>query len=236
MSETGGLRAAVEASLSRSVGVLEDVRREAVEYDVFLAHRAVHRLSGYARACGERLGWSLIEKTTQGPHLAVPYLIVNGVREFDAYTSGLLRDLAPIIRAPRAYGAVVEEDGKVVLWLEDVRHDGPRPLDRGSILIAARGLGGLAGRWHSRLLSRPSLFIGWIDRHSQPEAMPAGFAVLRRRHPSVVAPLVDRLATAERLVLAQPQVRAVLESLPRTLCHHDGRGQRVPFRRRDHAH
>ncbi|WP_210480772.1 phosphotransferase [Naasia sp. SYSU D00948] len=232
MSDSAALRAAVGAALSREVRDLAEVRREPLEYDAFLAHREVRRISGVAIADGERIPWSMIEKTTEGPHLAVPYLTDNGGREYAAYASGLLKDLAPSVRAPRAHRAFVEKDGRIVLWLEEIHHEGARPLDRESILAAARDLGGLAGRWIGRDLVQPWLFSGWIDRHGQPEAVARSRALLARRHPAVLDRLgEDRVDGAERLIRAQPQVRDILEALPRTLCHHDAVGANV-FRSR----
>src|SRR3954454_11525824 len=221
------LREAVGRALSRDVLALDGVQHDALDYDAFLAHRAVSRIHGTALVDGELIPWSMIEKTTEGPHLAVPYLTDNGEREYQAYASGMLDDLAPAIRAPRVYGSAVEDDGRTVLWLEEIHHDGTRPLDPQSILAAACDLGGLAGRWLGRDLDAPWLFRGWIDRDAQPEAREAGLAALRRRNPDVVARLGDRLRSAERLVLEQGKVRAVLESVPQTLCHHDAVGANV---------
>ncbi len=221
------LLAAVRQALTRDVQALEDVHHDALDYDAFLAHRAVNRIRGIALVDDERIPWAMIEKTTGGPHLAVPYLSDNGAREFEAYASGLLDDLAPAVRAPRVYGASVADDGGILLWLEEIHHEGPRPLDGESILAAARDLGGLAGRWLDHDLSRPWLFTGWIHRHAQPEAVAGGLAVLHRRHPAVVARLGHRVEAAERLIRAQPQMHVLLESLPRTLCHHDAVGANV---------
>jgi hypothetical protein len=204
-----------------------DVRREQLEYDVFLAHRSVTRLRGYAQIDDGVRAWTLIEKSTEGPHRAVPYLTANGTRELEAYRSGLLASLAPAVRAPRAYGAVREDDGRIVLWLEDIVHEGSRPLDPASLLGASSDLGALAGTWHRRDTSAHWLFTGWIDRHSQPEAVARGLETLRGAPPAVVARLGTRLPAAERLVLAQPRLRHILEALPQTLCHHDAVGANV---------
>jgi hypothetical protein len=204
-----------------------DVRREALEYDAFLAHRAVHRVHGYALVGGDQVSWSLIEKATEGPGLAQPYLLDNGAREFRAYESGLLDELAASVRAPRLYGSEEGADGRLVLWLEEVPHHGPRPLDAQSLLKAAGDLGAMAGRWHGQVAVEPWLFTGWIDRHSQPEAVPAGLVTLSQRGPGMTARLGDRLAAAQRLVAAQPRLRRILESLPHTLCHHDAVGANV---------
>jgi len=222
---------AVEAAVGHPVDALEHVRRESIEYDAFLAHREVARIRGTAVPGGAGQEWSLIEKTTAGPALAVPYLTRNAVRELRAYTSGMLDELGPHVRAPRAYEASVGDDGTIVLRLEDVRHDGRRPLDAETLLEAARDLGELAGRWHDRVPADPWLFDGWIDRHSQPEAMRDGLSVLRGRHPSAASRLGGRLAAGERLIAEQPRVRELLQSLPQTLCHHDAVGANV-FRSR----
>jgi hypothetical protein len=227
MSRDELLRSAVSSALSCKVDGLEDVRRQSLEYDAFLAHRAVHRLHGWARVGADRLSWSLIEKITEGPALADPYLLDNGVREFDAYSSGLVHDLAPSVRAPRVYGSAAAGDGRLTLWLEEVIHDGARPLDAESLLTAAHDLGTLAGRWLGGVPPERWLFTGWIDRHSQPEAMDAGRATLGRRHPAAVARLGDRLAAGRRLIDAQPRVKGILQSLPQTLCHHDAVGANV---------
>jgi hypothetical protein len=221
------LREAVAAALKRDVDGLDDVQRRPLEYDAFLAHRAVNRVSGYARVGASRIGWSMIEKITEGPALAVPYLVDNARREFRAYSSGLLDDLAACVRAPRVYGAAAHSDGRLVLLLEEVTHEGARPLDATSVLTAARGLGGLAGRWRRRVPREPWLFTGWIDRHAQPEAVPAGLLATGDPEPAVAAQLGSRLRAAHALIAAQPRVRMLLESLPQTLCHHDAVGANV---------
>ncbi|HYI34641.1 MAG TPA: phosphotransferase [Glaciibacter sp.] len=221
------LREAVSDALGRHVTALQDVRREPLEYDAFLAHRAVNRLRGSAIVDGVHVPWSLIEKQTEGPGLASPYLLDNGRREFEAYLSGLLDDIAPGIRAPRSFGALPEPDGRITLWLEEIHHEGSRPLDAQSILTAAGHLGGLAGRWYGRELAERWLFSDWIERHGQSGAVGQGLATLRRRHPHAVARLGGRLALAEQLILGQARLRENLESLPHTLCHHDAVGANV---------
>ncbi|MET0933866.1 MAG: phosphotransferase [Mycetocola sp.] len=221
------LRQAVSVALGRTVARLQDVRREPLEYDAFLAHRTVSRLRGQATVDGEDVPWSLIEKCTEGPGLASPYLLDNGRREFEAYASGTLERLAPGLRAPRVYGTLLEPDGGITLWLEEIHHDGPRPLDARAILTAAHDLGGLGGRWVDREPGEPWYFTGWIDRHGQPEAVAPGLATVRRSHPDAVARLGDRLACIEHLILRQADVRGILESLPHTLCHHDAVGANV---------
>ncbi|MFT2691493.1 phosphotransferase family protein [Clavibacter zhangzhiyongii] len=223
-----GLRDAVGDLLGRPVVELVDVRREPLEYDAFLAHRAVTRIRGQAvLAGGERLPWSLVEKRTEGPALAVPYLVANGARELAAYRSGLLDALPPGIRAPRAHGTARDADGGVTLRLEEVRHAAPRPLDPATLLDAAEALGSLAGRWLGRPPEDPWLFAGWIDRHAQPEAAAAGARALAAPGPRATALLGERIPAAARLVAHQDRVRAALGGLPDTLCHHDATGANV---------
>jgi hypothetical protein len=221
------VREAVSVALGRRVTALRDVRREPLDYDAFLAHRAVSRLRGSAIVEGEQVPWSLIEKRTEGPDLASPYLLDNGRREFDAYSSGLLDDIAPGIRAPHAYGTLLEPDGRISLWLEEVHHERPRPLDAEAILSAARDLGGLGGRWLGRELDQPWYFRDWIERHGQTGAVAQGLATVRRAPQHVVGSLGESLALVEQLILSQPRVRDILESLPQTLCHHDAVGANV---------
>lgn len=222
-----GLLAAVAEALGRQITGLQQVEREPLRYDAFLAHRSVNRLRGKAIVDGRNLPWSLIEKRTEGPDLADPYLLDNGRRELDAYDSGLLQSIASGIRAPRLYGSLLEVDGRITLWLEEVAHQGPRPLDARALLTAARDVGSLSGRWMDRPLKEPWFFTGWIDRHSQPAAVLDGLATVRRTPPGAVARLGDRLALVEDLILRQGEVRRVLESLPQTLCHHDAVGANV---------
>ncbi|HEY8589698.1 MAG TPA: phosphotransferase [Naasia sp.] len=225
--EDAALHAAVERALSQSIRGLREVRRDELDYDAFLAHRAVRRVHGYADADDGRVPWSLIEKITEGPHLAVPYLTDNGEREYAAYASGLLDDLAPAVRAPLVYGSAVDDHGRIVLWLEEIEHEGGRPLGADALLAAARDLGGLSGRWLGEDLGATWLFRGWIERHSQPQNVVAGLATVRRRSPQVVERLGWRLEAAEQLILGQRRVREVLEALPQTLCHHDAVGANV---------
>ncbi|GAB3535723.1 hypothetical protein GCM10027403_14130 [Arthrobacter tecti] len=224
---TESLKLAVSNAVGGQVTALEGVKRTPLDYDAFLAHRSVSRLHGNATVNGKTVPWSVIEKHTEGPLLATPYLLDNGIREFEAYGSGVLDDVAPGIGTPRAYGRRRSPDGGMTLWLEEIQHEGARPLDANAILAAAHDLGGMAGRWAGRELSEPWYFTGWIDRHSQPEAVEQGLARLRRAHPGAVAGLGDQMPKAAKLVLAQRRCREILESLPHTLCHHDAVGANV---------
>lgn len=223
------LRAAVADLLGRPVGALDDVRREPLEYDAFLAHRSVSRIRGTARPAegSPSVPWALVEKRTEGPALAVPYLLGNARRELAAYRSGLLAELPPGIRAPHPHGTLGDADGGITLWLEEVRHGGARPLGRDDLLAAAEGLGALGGRWLGRPPEAEWLFTGWIDQHAQPEAASAGSRILASPGSRSRAVLGARIPAAARLLAEQDRVRAALEGLPRTLCHHDATGANV---------
>lgn len=227
VAATGEMLAAVGAALGGHVTELTNLRRTPLDYDAFLAHRTVTRVHGDAIVDGERVPWSLIEKHTDGPDLASPYLLDNGMRELKAYRSRLFDDMPPGIRAPRDYGTQLGPDGQIVLWLEEVHHKGSRPLDEDALLTVARHLGEMNGRWFGQEPVDSWLFTGWIDRHAQPEAVEQGLATLRRGHPNVVARLGNRVAATEQLILAQPRISDVLQSLPQTLCHHDAVGANV---------
>lgn len=227
MEVSASLRAAIAESTGRGDCVLEDVRREPLDYDAFLANRSVNRVRGIAVADGQRLDWSLIEKVTEGPLTASPYLVDNARRELAFYSSQLPDELPAAVRSPRVLGSPTDPDGRITLWLEEIQHDGSRPLDAGTILAIARDLGELAGHWIGRTLEDPWLFCGWIDRHGQPQAVVEGLAALWRANPALVPRWGHRLGEAQRLVLAQPRLLKILEMMPQTLCHHDAVGANV---------
>lgn len=226
-SPAGARRAALALAAGRPLAANEVVRREGLDYDAFLAHREVHRLSGTTAGGGGERRWSLIEKTTEGPATASRYLRENAVREHAAYTGGLLGDLAPRVRAPQLLGAHEAADGHLALWLEDVVDESPRPRDATSILAAAEDLGTLAGRHLGRVPDLPWLFTVWIARHAQPEAVPASLRLLDRAGTRTTDVLGHRIGEVRRLIAAQPRLRRALEALPSTLCHHDAVGANI---------
>ncbi len=215
------LIAAAAQLLGLPVDGVHDVRREPLEYDVFLAGRRLTRVHGRASVGTERHDFSLIEKLTDAPATVSDYLYDNATREFAAYRSGLLHDLAPGLAAPALLGSEQGPDGELALWLEDV---GPRgPISHDDLLATARHLGRLAGRWLGRVPDDEWLFSDWIERHQQTPAMAAGLEV-------VEAAAADRrvelrigrsLHEACDLIRRQAAYRAALERLPLTLCHHD---------------
>ena len=178
-------------------------------------------MHGTAVLDGLSLRWSLIEKVTERPDVASEYLYDNGMREFRAYQSGLLGDLAPGMVAPRAYGFQESADGTLTLWLEDVS-----PSERWApeqFIDTARHLGRFAGRWLHRPPEYPWLFRDWIDRHSQPAAVADGLEIIQatRGRSDIEGRLEPGLQDAALLIEDQPLYRSALEGLPQTLCHHD---------------
>ena len=74
------LRTASQA-LGLPVVRVDGVRRDPLPYDAFEAGRALSRISGTATTARGGVPWSVIEKATDGPGTASPYLYDNGVRE-----------------------------------------------------------------------------------------------------------------------------------------------------------
>jgi len=200
-----------------------EVHRDAVDYDAFLAGRTVARVRGTAVRDGVAVPWSLIEKQTQGRPTASEYLYANAAREFAAYRSGLLDDLAPGLRAPQLLAADEREDGRLTLWVEDVGPDTRKASSPEQVVVAARHLGRLAGRWVGRAPDLPWLFRGWMERHSQPHAIAEGLRVVRRARGDrqIAERLGGRLEQAEGVIRLQDEYGRVLRARRETLCHHD---------------
>jgi hypothetical protein len=217
------LATAVGRLVAGSVTDIGDVHRQPLDYDAFLAGRSVVRIRGSATADGQTIEWSLIEKHTAGPSVASGYLYDNALREFTAYRSGLLVDLAPGVRAPDVLATERGADGELTLWIEDVAAHARDRLTPDEILRAARHLGRLAGRWLARVPAHRWLFSGWIERHMQPHAMAEGLGVVRdaRANSEISSRFGGRLDEAVRLIETQNDVRSSLLALPTTLCHHD---------------
>lgn len=229
-----GLSEAVSRALGKPIDGLVDVRRDPLAYDAFLANRSVSRLRGTAATPDGSMQWALIEKVTEGPGVASAYLYDNGLREFQAYRSGLLGDLAPGLVAPTAHGMEESADGRLTLWLDDLHTDGRR-MAGDDVVGTARHLGRFAGRWHDRLPDHPWLFTGWIERHGQPESVAPTLERLRalRSRAAIEARIGWRIEAAVELIEQQAAIGSVLRRLPQTLCHHDAVGANVFRRRRD---
>ncbi|MDQ2673757.1 MAG: hypothetical protein M3Y40_03805, partial [Chloroflexota bacterium] len=116
-AEEAAFRSAVARLLGEPPETVGSVRREPIVYDAFLAGRDLVRVRGTATVRGRHVAWSMVEKRTEGPRTASPYLVDNGRREAAAYRSGLLADLADGIRAPRLLAAEDGPDGAITLWL-----------------------------------------------------------------------------------------------------------------------
>lgn len=226
----------LDAAVRRIVGAdelrIERVERRALEYDAFLAGREIARVEGTARVGTRTVPWSFIEKRTEGPAVASAYLYDNARREIEAYRSGLLDDLAPDLEAPRLLAAAEESDDSLTLWIEDLEATARRLTSRDDILTAARHLGQLSGRWLGRVPAQDWLFDGWIERHSQPEAMRDAVALVNEAMgvPTVQARLGRGLDEVATLIADQGTFAAALRRLPVTLCHHDAVAANV-FRR-----
>lgn len=226
----------LDAAVRRIVGAdalrIERVERHALEYDAFLAGREIARVEGTARVGTRTVPWSFIEKRTEGPAVASAYLYDNARRELEAYRSGLLDDLAPDLEAPRLLAAAEEADGSLTLWIEDLEATARRLTSRDDILSAARHLGRLSGRWLGSVPDEEWLFTGWIERHSQPEAMRDAVALVNEAMavPAVESRLRRGLDEVATLIADQGTFAAALRRLPVTLCHHDAVAANV-FRR-----
>jgi hypothetical protein len=230
-----GFEAVIGRAIGAPIGHLQMVRRDPLVYDAFHAGRSVVRVSGMAVTTDGSVAWSVIEKVTDGPDIASAYLYGNAIREFRAYASDLLADLAPAVAVPRAHGLEQAVDGRLTLWLEDLGAERP-PWSPADIRSTARHLGRLAGRWIGRVPRHAWLFTGWIERHSQPQAIAPALARLRtlRLRTAVEARVGWTIDRAIELIEQQPSYRSVLERMPQTLCHHDAVAANL-FRRRRHG-
>ena len=178
MTVADDLPSVVERAISLPVSSLEEVRREPLPYDAFLAGRSLTRITGAALVGADRVPWSLIEKVTERPDVASEYQYDNGMRELLAYRSGLPGEGVTGFSAPTAYLATERDDGTLVLCLEDLA-DATAPWSVATFVEAARHLGRFSGMWLDRVPDHAWLFKGWIDRHSQPEGLAEGTRIVR---------------------------------------------------------
>lgn len=227
-----GGKATLEDAVARAVGAevvqLEDVTVSDLDYDAFLAHRDLRRVSGIAVTAVGRLPWSLIQKRTGPLTLASAYLVDNGRRELATYRSGHFAELPAGVRAPALHGAGERPDGAIVVLLEDVCRDQENATAESNFIAVARDLGRLSGSWLGRPTPESWLFRGWIERHAQPSGQADGREALRRAGPAARARLGGaRIDLGVRLIDAQPRIAALLDALPQTLCHHDAVGSNV---------
>jgi hypothetical protein len=188
----------------------------------------LYRVRGAASDAGTLVSWSLVLKTTHDPG-AEQYHDVQATvywkREFLAYSSRLLQDLPPGVRAPRCYGTEERPDGSAWLWLEDLSdtYGIPWPLER--YCLAARHAGQLNGAY---LAGRPipdlpwlSVGVGvsdfnWLGPNLERISPLSDHPFIRREWPD--ATLLDR---SVRLWRERGAFYTALAQLPQTLCHLD---------------
>ena len=206
---------------------------------VSLADRSLFRVTGRAQDHGQTLPWTLVLKVLRPPsgeaypsghsRPSRPSHWGYWAAEPLAYASGLLDDL-PGIAAPRCFGVTERPDGKIWLWLQEVREDVGRawPLERYG--LAARHFGRFNGAY---LTGRPLPTEWWVghERCGPRASLPAFLwhdpAALNERDETWDHPVVRRAyhtPIAERLrrLWADDDVfYAALQRLPRTLCHYD---------------
>jgi hypothetical protein len=185
----------------------------------------IYRFQGKAQSPDETLAWSLILKAT-GPAIGSqePSAWNYWKREVLVYQSGLLDDLPGDLVAPRCFGVVEYPGQEFWLWLEDIAEtgDGVWPLERYG--LAARHLGQFNGAY---LAGRPLPEEPWLSpgQFRQRLAMAeAGVLELPRlsQHPLFEGLLPgDSVERILRLWAARERFLAVLDRLPRSLCHHD---------------
>ena len=187
------------------------------------------RVLGEARDhSGQVVGWSLVLKLFPSPRLDArasdaPTHWRYWRREALAYESGLLTDLPPGLTAPRLY-AVTEQEGLLLLWLEEIveARPGPWPLERH--VLAASHLGRFNAAFAGAALpGQPWLSVtflrDWCARWLGPltEHMPT-----IRRHPTLGRYWTDDLvARTQRLVDDWEMLLMAVERLPQSLGHGD---------------
>ena len=185
----------------------------------------LYRFQGQAQAGNERLAWSLILKVI-GPAGGGPEPGDQDYwkRELLVYQSGLLDDLPGDLVAPRWVAVVEHPDQECWLWLEDVAHHDPEvwPLERYG--LAARHLGQFNGAY---LAGKPIPAEPWVSggrfRERLAMAEPGVAELPRLSQLPLFAGLLpaDSLDRCLRLWANRRRLLALLDRLPRSLCHHD---------------
>jgi hypothetical protein len=193
----------------------------------------VHRISGTILSRGARTEWSVILKVLR--HVPIKVGEVEVEREdsgtFDywrrealAYSSGLLDELGDGLVAPRWFGSVEDTEGEIGLWLEDLPGVGPSEWPLGRYGLAARHLGRFNGAY---LAGRRMPAHPWLSHGRTREWLAMGAPGIRnladgRRSGFISTWLSDAsVARIQRLWAERRRLQRALESLPRSLCHHD---------------
>lgn len=184
----------------------------------------VYRFHGSAYVQGERKSWSLILKATgahlQGSHDPAAWNYWK--REVLVYQSGLLTQLPGDLAAPRCFDIVEYAGEEFWIWLEEIVEtgDGDWPIQRYG--LAARALGSFNGAYIDAPLELP-----WLSSSQLPIYLAraeAGIDELPRlRHHPMLGELLPGNSVQRMLRLWHERTRllALLDRLPRTLCHHD---------------
>ena len=185
----------------------------------------IYRFAGQARTPDGLMPWSLILKalspasTTNQEPASPEYW----KREALIYQSGLLDTLPTGLAAPRCCGVVEQAGDEVWLWLEAlVDEERIWSLDRYG--LAARHLGQFNG---ASLVGRAVPHDVWLAREQRRERLALaepGIRDLRHLLSHRVFTNVFPQDTAERILrlwAERERLLALLERLPRTLCHGD---------------
>jgi hypothetical protein len=201
----------------------------------------VLRVHGRARSSGKSVSWSAIKKLVRPTLMpwgdgTIPRDDPQGFeywrREAEAYRDGLLDELGPRLSAPRCLGVHEDEVG-MVIWLEDVRDDGPSVWGLDDYREAARALGGWNGTY---LVGRPLPERLWFTRSRIPDWLAMGgpgieaMASVRRTglvgdwlDDALVRRLQTQWAQRDRLI-------GIRDRMPWTLCHHDATRRNLAYR------
>ncbi len=147
-------------------------------------------------------------------------------REVPAYESGLLESFAGPLRGVRCFASVHRVDGTVALWLEDLAGDPAPAWPLARYGAAARDLGHAQGAYvvGGHLPAEPWLSRGWLRSYlAQRTADLALLGVRELWQRRVVRDAFPDPPVAALQALHEDQelFLAVLDRLPRTLCHFD---------------
>lgn len=206
----------------------------------------VFRFSGVARESGATTPWSVVLKITRSP-TNVGIMNMGGgddpahwnywKREMHVYRSGLLASLPKGLAAPRWLGTTEFPEDVCWLWLEDIRDVDEAPWTLRRYAVAANHLRRFNGSYLScqPMRSVPWLSTGplrqWCIALAQDKFFRDAEQTLDaaqrpgRSHTCSVSDLLLRL-------LKEPERwLAVLDRLPRTLCHHDASTKNLMTRR-----